>query len=250
MVNKKEIVELFHEKPKFREHSIYFYKSPRTVSEVKGLSGVERSTIYNHFSKFKENEHYDPDYLRVLGGGQGTPYQFTNKLIVDWFSEVADLDYTETKWFRELLEEEKVSSHLREKADSWENLCSRLAISWKPCLYLHEKGDLEEMISLMKIVVNGNQSFEAKEMEDMFNFVKESVDDFSGLLSDHYFLAPYISENPEMAEKIFKKLKKADFPFENPFKQFNEYGDFMNMMMDSPLMEMMEETITNSTEND
>lgn len=244
MVDRKEIIQLF-KKPKFREHSIYFYKETKTVSEVKELSGISRSTIYNHFSVFKDGEYYDKDYLRTFGGGKEAPYKFTHKILVDWLSGIGELSRKETQWLEKSLENEKVESHLRgETEDSWSSLLTILAYSWGMMLFYNEKEKLGATEEISEALEKG-RDFEESEKKEILTSFKD-IDGFTNMWGKTNLFRSPVKKNPEMAKRVFGKLKKAEYPLEqNPFRISEENVNAMRMMWDGPFNEIADQFINN-----
>jgi len=179
MVDRKQIVELFEgrKSEKFRKHSIYFYQEPRTISEVKELSGVSRKTITDHINIFKKEEGVKKDFLKPKLG-KGKPYLFTHKLVAVYLSEKANLSKKEEEALLEFLE--KTDDYVR-NLDSWSAVSDIVLISMIYADILEEVGDSGVAVKLpdgLKGLLNQSEQGRIKELVDA---VREIIREKKGI---------------------------------------------------------------------
>lgn len=206
MVEKEKIKKLF-ESSTFRKHSIHFYKEQKSVSEVKGESGVSRSTIYDHFNVFKEGKFYDGDYILPKGGGKEIPYLLTQKVLIDWLDELLNLNRGETDLLSRILKDETVNDFLR-KPPSWDAVIFFLGSMFSiAIIFLERKGELAKENLLKKGSETSLKLFyEEKRRQELLELNRK-------YMHATQVVGEYIKKDLETAENFFRKIMNADFPF-------------------------------------
>lgn len=166
-LNREKIFELFKNKT-FKEYSILFYESKKTIAQVlKELHIKGRGTINKQLKLFRQNGEYDPRY--ILTEASWKPPQkkilFTHRILIDYLffhaketGQKLDLTEQEIGLLLELMDMPGVDLVMRKKNRNWPDVLTKLSFTLLFFIAYREKigkkkiriKDIERLVEILR----------------------------------------------------------------------------------------------------